>query len=449
MNWPNGLGSTEASSEVNTAPTAGDRAALEALAQTAKPEQGAPPPAARSYLPELDGVRFFAFFSVFIFHGGIPQIVAWVNTLARPLTPFLPAALVTSPPQVGFAVRSNGWVGVQLFFVLSGFLITSLLLREEARFGRIDLRAFWIRRILRIWPLYYFTLLIGFFLLPLALGLRPGDAGWSQLLNRHLLPFSLFLGNWSMAIRGPTPFDELMILWSVSVEEQFYILAPLLILFVPRAARMPLVLLLIAWAVWTRVPNASAVLKQAITPVHFQFSTITQLDTLLAGVLLALWLVPSRPGPVLRRVAAALQWVVPLGIIAIAIRPGLGHPWTPSLGRRDPWVVTAEFAAIWLVFATLIAVVSIHDGWMRRLLAWRSFVWLGRISYGLYMYHILGIRLAEALFFRLPWFANKEIFQSFLAFGLTVVLASASYRLLERPFLRLKGRWTRVASRPV
>ena len=90
--------------------------------------------------------------------------------------------------RTGAFARENGGYGVQLFFILSGYLITTLLLREEARYGRIALRAFWIRRILRIWPLYYLIVLIGFFLL---LPLEPQftDAELLSVLRTHLLAF--------------------------------------------------------------------------------------------------------------------------------------------------------------------------------------------------------------------------------------------------------------------
>ena len=108
---------------------------------------GAPRPAERVYFPELDGLRFVAFLMVFLFHGGVPSARAQAGSSARP------------PPT---CLRENGGYGVQLFFILSGYLIATLLLREEARYGRIALRAFWIRRILRIWPLYYLIVVIGF-----------------------------------------------------------------------------------------------------------------------------------------------------------------------------------------------------------------------------------------------------------------------------------------------
>src|SRR5262249_58426552 len=118
---------------------------------------------------------------VFLFHGGLREGMvrqAIGRTAAR-------------------ALRENGGYGVQLFFILSGYLITTLLLREEARYGRVALRAFWIRRILRIWPLYYLVVFIGFFiLLPFQVSFQLHE--YVSVLETHLLAFLLFLGNWSM-----------------------------------------------------------------------------------------------------------------------------------------------------------------------------------------------------------------------------------------------------------
>ena len=107
---------------------------------------GIEPLGSRVYFPELDGLRFLAFFLVFLFHQGI----------SRPVL-----SKLIGHGAAGCCIE-NGWVGVQLFFILSGYLITTLLLREEAAFGRIDLRAFWVRRIMRIWPLYYLIVVLVF-----------------------------------------------------------------------------------------------------------------------------------------------------------------------------------------------------------------------------------------------------------------------------------------------
>src|SRR5262249_15217110 len=140
----------------------------------------------RVYFPELDGLRFIAFMMVYLFHQGVPSQIL-VSLIGK---------------TAAHAFIQNGGYGVQLFFILSGYLITRRLLREEARYGRIALRAFWVRRILRIWPLYYLIIVIGFGLLP-AFQRHVGTPDYRQLLQIHLLPFLTFLGNWSMALVRP------------------------------------------------------------------------------------------------------------------------------------------------------------------------------------------------------------------------------------------------------
>ena len=244
------------------------------------------PASDRVYFPALDGLRFAAFGLVYLFHRGIPQVASALDSVSRRIDKRLPTKGV-APWSLGDSVLNNGWVGVQLFFILSGFLIATLLLREESRLGRIDLRAFWMRRILRIWPLYYLTVAITFFALPWLDGTW-GSASTRSLWSQHLAPFLLFGGNWSMGLIGPVPYDAISILWSVCVEEQFYLFCPLLIAFVPAKGRIPLVVALMILGVVGRAATAMALERRLVTPILFQFSTITQLDTLLAGVLLAL-----------------------------------------------------------------------------------------------------------------------------------------------------------------
>src|SRR4051812_20885847 len=164
----------------------------------------------RVYFPELDGLRLVAFLAVYVFHGGLPQLAGWINAAVGVLPTAIRGLL---PANTGFTIQDNGWVGVQLFFVLSGYLIATLLLREERRFGRISLKAFWVRRILRIWPLYYLTLALTFVAMPLAEGVTA--SGYGPGFGRHLPWFLLFLGNWSMALLGPVGNDAISVLWSV------------------------------------------------------------------------------------------------------------------------------------------------------------------------------------------------------------------------------------------
>ena len=139
----------------------------------------------RVYFPGLDGLRAVAIAMVYGFHERRLNLLSYLVGWAR-----LPIVLVVDPllaavglPAISYGIedlltrpfRTNGWIGVQVFFVLSGFLITTLLLREQERFARVDLGAFWVRRALRIWPLYYLVVAIGFGLIPwLSVRIVPG-----------------------------------------------------------------------------------------------------------------------------------------------------------------------------------------------------------------------------------------------------------------------------------
>jgi peptidoglycan/LPS O-acetylase OafA/YrhL len=379
----------------------------------------APEAIERVYFPELDGLRFIAFMMVYLFHGGVPQ-----GIMAR---------LIGS--RCAAALRENGGFGVQLFFILSGYLIATLLLREEARYGRIALRAFWARRILRIWPLYYLVVVIGFGLIP-ALEGQVGTPGYYKMLRIHLVPFLGFLGNWSMALVTPLP-DWLSILWSVCVEEQFYLVVPLLIaLFVPRYRR-PLVALLIAGSIAVRWACA----HRYESDLMIVFNTFAQFDTLLCGVFLALCLGWDRDRPLLGRWLRWLQWPLYLVIVGLLGQPHLGHV--------TPWHRTWDYVWVWLCGLGVVMVAVWGQGWLRAVLSYSRLVWLGKISYGLYMYHEIAIWARGRMYNILPWFPNKDELLAIATLALTIAMAAVSYHYYERRFLELKRAWTRVPSRPV
>jgi peptidoglycan/LPS O-acetylase OafA/YrhL len=390
----------------------------------------------RIYYPQLDGMRFFAFALVYLFHNGVPQWNSWFAPWIRELNRRWPSVGAYLPADLAYRFQNNGWVGVQLFFLLSGFLITTLLLREEAKFGRISLKAFWARRILRIWPLYYLTIALTFFALPLFDG-ASSWIGYREFLGKHLVAFLAFLGNWSMGVRGPVPYDFVSILWSVCVEEQFYLLCPLVIALVGSRWRLVAVLALMAAGIgaryWYATTNASGLL--------FQYSTLTHLDTLLGGVLLAIVLFHFPPGRLVRAFLTAFEWPVVLVTVWLFCQPGLAH----GTVVHKVW----DFVSIWFCSVGLVLVAVAGHGLIAKILGYSRLVWLGKISYGLYMYHEIALWLGKRVFERLGWFPNNEIIQTIATFALTVGLAAISYYSYERPFLRLKRVWTRVPSRPV
>lgn len=369
--------------------------------------------AERFYRPELDVLRFFAFLGVFIFHAA-PRSMDFYNAAGYPH--WLSSLLI---PMFG-----AGAYGVDLFFALSAYLITSLLLRERAATAALDLRGFYLRRILRIWPLYLafvaFAAISG--------ALVPGQ----DLPMRYVIGYSLLAGNWVYAFYG-LPASFATPLWTVSIEEQFYLAWPLAMrkASVRAMAAIALGLLVVAnaWRIWLAVSAA---------PVErIEYNTFTRLDPIAFGILLALFGHKLPSFTRLQRVAllcgGAATWVAVFAFTvtgnAITVttwRMALGHPFTALASA-----------------AVLLSVLGAQHGLLRN----KTLLYLGKISYGLYVLHefahFCAIRLVHA---STPFMV---LAQSVVGLALTIVLAAASYCWLESPFLRLKERFAHVQSRPV
>ncbi|WP_235963757.1 acyltransferase family protein [Tautonia rosea] len=424
-------------------PTSPDRPGPQAREAT-PPGSEAGWAARRVYFPELDGLRAVAIALVYIFHdrnldllGLIMRTLGLIVSITLdPLLELLGLGTIgfRLPSLVG-TLRDNGWIGVQIFFVLSGYLIATLLLRERSRYGRVDLRAFWIRRLLRIWPLYYLLILICWGLMPLIRGALGLDIRmWSPESLAQLPYFMLFLGNWSMGFQGPVPSDSAGVLWSICVEEQFYLFVPLLIAWVGPKSRVALVILMMAVAIAARY----ALAMSEANPLLLRFNTIVHLDTLLAGVTLALVThrLPNlgRAGPWIAR------GVVLLGVVVVLTVP---------LARGGPWRQAIDYVLIWGWGIALVAwAASARDPWTA-VLRRPTLVWLGKISFGLYLFHEIALGIAGWLGFALRSIPDMGTVMVLASPALTVGLASLSYYAFERPFLRLKDRWTRVPSRPI
>jgi peptidoglycan/LPS O-acetylase OafA/YrhL len=226
-------------------------------------------------------------------------------------------------------------------------------------------------------------------------------------------------------------------LWSVCVEEQFYLIVPLLIAVVVPRFRRPLVVALIIGSIAFRWAYASRHGSQLLVV----FNTFAQFDTLLAGVLLALVLGWDRNRPRLKNWLRWLQW--PLYLI---IGWGMSHP---QLGRGAPWHQTWDLVWVWMCGTGIVMVAIWGHGWLSSALSYSRIVWLGKISYGLYMYHEIAIWTRARYFSEVGMFPNQEELTSIGALVFTIALAAASYYGYERWFLLLKRGWTRVPSRPV
>ncbi len=348
-------------------------------------------------------------------------------TQLDPLRAFAVGAVLLAhfSPTVGHVAPEFGFAGVRLFFVLSGFLITGILLRARARIQgggsslNAELRRFWIRRSLRIFPAFYLLLLAN---LALDISSTREDFWWH----------ATYLSNFLMGLDGAWR-DLLTHLWSLAVEEQFYLLWPALMLGALRLSPRNAICAALLIGPISRAALVLAAPANSIAPVLL---TPACLDLLAAGALLA-WL-RHRNGeadPVRRR------WrVVGLVLLPLALASTLRVPAGLEALRTVFAPALQAFA-----FAALIDGAALgFTGFTGRLLSWTPLIWVGQISYGVYLYHNnahwLGPRILRQLtHYRLAYFPSEALHVAYLTM-LALFFASASWYLIERPLVRLKER---------
>jgi len=368
------------------------------------------------YKPELDSLRFVAFLGVFVFHA-MPRTAEFYTASG------IPAILAA----VICGAISSGAHGVDLFFALSAYLITSLLMRERETTGRLDVRNFYIRRVLRIWPLYF-----AFIFFAVALGLVVK----SQYLGlAYVAGFSLLAGNWVYVLYALPLHSVALPLWSVSIEEQFYLTWPLIVRNASRRMMAAFAVLLLVIATLARIALVFGRYPQAA----IEYNTVTRLDPIALGILLAL---ASNRLPRFTTVHRfALIFASAATSVVIGMFGGL-YPLDNSTVNQWGTIIGRPIIAIASV-ALLLAILGIRAKWIRN----RTLLYLGQISYGLYVVHLLGLKMARIVV-RPEGLASSSA-QLGVGLGLTIILAALSYKYLESPFLRLKERFAHVASRPV
>jgi peptidoglycan/LPS O-acetylase OafA/YrhL len=357
----------------------------------------------------LDGIRGIAISLVLMVHvveiGGDGLIAGWLNAIAR-----------------------SGWLGVDLFFVLSGYLITRILLETREQPGYF--RNFYARRALRIFPAYYLYLLIVWLVVPHWIdALRGPDA------DAWLLPSAFYVQNIVMVADGTaTAWRGLDHLWSLAIEEQFYLLWPLLLWKVPARYLQGLCLAMIALAWGCKL----ALIALHDWPMAGYVLMPTRMDALAAGAWVAVRLHDGHPQPIPKPVLAAVG-IAFMVLVALFVRDhGLRLHGAPRIG-----IITSAAA---LVFAAAVYVCVRHDLQPRILLAAPLQV-MGRYSYGIYLIHLAVIEMLQVdLQARLLGSLGPNTAMAVSAavtVAVTVALAALSFHLYERPFLRLKRHFER------
>jgi peptidoglycan/LPS O-acetylase OafA/YrhL len=314
------------------------------------------------------------------------------------------------PTGLHWAITTRGFLGVDLFFVISGFLIVALLLREQKRTGTISLSNFYIRRFFRIFPAYYLTL----FVVGMVAYLKPG--GNTSAAVKHDLPYAL------LYISNFVPmYSQLSISWSLSVEEQFYVVIPTILKHVRRA--LP-ALLLFAYVLVCLPPlGFFAALN---LPVFFKATTF---GPILLGAMLACVLNEPR----------GFWWAS--GLIGWRFAPLIAIGLVFALANYAPGDMTGwPRIAIHIAMLALVGSCVIKEA---NVLAPALSLWpvrrIGVVSYGIYLYHLL------VMHFVLKGAGAAGLLPGFATFVITVfatwAVAELSYRFFESHFLALKVRY--------
>lgn len=312
-------------------------------------------------------------------------------------------------------------LGVTIFFFISGFLITRLLLAEGKENGAISLIAFYARRLLRLYPA-----LLVFLAAVLIYVAAIGHEFSSVEFAAGLFYFTNYFTAW-LEINGGQSSLPASHLWSLAVEEHFYLLFPLLLMIVRvPASRVKAALVVIVGCLVLRVIYLLAVPGIAGMTV-IQQNSETRFDSIAYGCLLALMCEVDRGRAVIRFVSRpAFLWLAVVVIAAIAYR-GLLPKWF-DLSLRYSF----QGVALFVVVAGILF--SPGNGWLKRLLNHPIAVWIGTISYSLYLWHVLVIVGGER------WLPVDRPAQIAIEFTLSFAAAALSFYLVERPFRALRNR---------
>ena len=354
----------------------------------------------RGYLPTLDGWRAIAVLLVVLYHAKESLVRAYGSSVDW-LLPFI----------------GSGWIGVNLFFGISGILITSRLLEEQELKGRISLKGFYLRRFCRILPPVIVLLII------LAV------CNWAKII-----PIASF--DWWRALLfasnyGPEPSWHLAHTWSLSIEEHFYLFWPALLVFlgVCRAPKVCLVSVGII-TVW-RVLD----IRYSIVPARFGISawrTDTSVDALLVGAMFACFLEKEHLRQLAVRLAAPMMTLLLTGVFVFCL-----YAWEHLLILRHP----VRLLFVFLIPSLLLSTILSGKTFIFSILEWQPLRWIGRISYSIYLWQQIFIVPDHARTWKTgnledwPW----NLVAVFLC-------AIASYYFIERPFMKLGHRLAKPAS---
>ena len=357
---------------------------------------------ALGYRPWLDGLRGIAICTVFVHH--------------------LQHFIYQGGPLFGWLFLPFGLLGVDIFFVLSGFLITTLLLEEQHNVGKISLRNFYIRRALRLLPalVLFLACMVGFSRL-----IQPAPEADST--GRVAVLALFYSTNWFFALGGES--DLLGHMWSLAVEEQFYVVWPvaLSLLLRSRLSKPRLSLLMLATIGLVCIYRALLV-SPDVLPMRIYAGSDTRADSLLVGCLVAM-LASWRLLPGWRCNAAALKWA---GVLSVSIMAAYMFD---LFGVANRTIYKAGFTVFAIAAGLFILrLITAPNSRLISLLERPALVWIGKLSYSLYLWHVFAIGMT----LQLP---VSNAVRVALSVPIALAIVACSYYLIEKPFLKLKSRY--------
>ena len=330
---------------------------------------------------------------------------------------------------------TRGDLGVQLFFVISGFLITTLLLRERRKFGDVDLTKFYIRRSLRIFPLYYAVLLLHLALMLVAGYLKPEKfAGSRDAFLNNLPAFATYTSDWFVL-----PYTEwykarnismvFVLSWSLAVEEQFYLVWPSIERIGWRWLSLAAAGLLIALDI-----TVSTLRPAGADPGPLVWIMLRSISTaIICGVLLAHLLDSRRGYEIAYRLFGNPFALIAAAVAALAV-PTLLNPDTP-------WFEPVSAVAFTLLLGTCVVR---EDNLAAPLLRWKPMAAIGAVSYSMYLLNLLVLDVTSPVLRKLG--VDYLLVRFVVASVATVAAAFVTYYTIEAPFLRWKERFSRLGT---
>ncbi|WP_158838531.1 acyltransferase family protein [Polaribacter sp. L3A8] len=365
------------------------------------------------YFPNLNGLRFMAAFLVIIHHIEQFKSIAKVENYWGKI-PF---------------INIIGKLGVILFFVLSGFLITYLLLAEEKAFKKISIAKFYMRRILRIWPLYFLIIILAFFVLPnIDIFILPGygkDVIYTNLFWKLLL-YAIFFPNLVLSLLGVVPYASHT--WSIGTEEQYYLVWPVILKHIKKYRILLMFAIILFYLSFKFFLRTSFAHNIPYNNVLTAFWNSFPIDCMAIGALYAILL--FQKNKFLKYLIRTDLFYFSIGIITLLMLNGVYIPY-----------IHYEFYSVF--FGLIILNFAVNDK-IKISLENKVFNYLGNISYGLYMFHPIGIILALSIISYFNLKTNWVLYP--LCFILTIIMAGLSYKYFESFFLQFKEKFSKVLS---